>query len=324
MKFRNLILAGVMAAMFGIAASGCNENPTTASLGNPTYVEASSTSQTSVALRWDPVSGASSYMVMWKASGTGASATDSGSASGVTANTYNVTGLTANMQYTFTVMAVSGTDMSTGQTINWAGAQHYTNDALTPATTIRIYEKLSTFGSAIQIDGGPKNVSIQVDKPGLAQLAFYVSNDTILIGPAYAITEYKAAANNNFSKIDSSVHVSDSLYSVATLDSWYTRRPLNQFIDQFSGTPGNIIAYVLRTTQTGPLGFYVRTGPAAQYHYARVLITAGANGLIMQGSGSNRFIEAQISYQNGVNLPYAKTSPSFREPRGVIAGTPGH
>lgn len=71
------------------------------SCGIPTGLSATGLTQTSATLNWGSVSGATSYNVQWKR----ASLTTWNTLSGITGNSYNLTGLTANTAYNFRVQA---------------------------------------------------------------------------------------------------------------------------------------------------------------------------------------------------------------------------
>lgn len=322
MKFRNLFLAGAVAAVLGISATGCNENPTDppggGGPGNPTGLMASTQGPTSVALKWSAVTGATSYTVSWKATGSG----DSGSTPGVTGTTYTVTNLTKGQRYTFTVRGVNADGASTGATIDWAAADRFTSDVNGPAT-INIYEKSSTKGSAIDISAaGAANVSVVAGSPGKAMLAFYRYNDSLIVGPAYAITEYKTSANNDFTKVDSSTYISTNAFDVTSLNDWFSDKSIDEYIQNSGASAGNVIAFNFSPSETKSKGFYMRTGAAGNYRYARVLIMNNG-GKILQGSGSEEFITVQISYQSTPNLPFAK--PAGFSPAAVVAtATAGH
>ena len=316
MMFRNLILSCALA--LGIVAAGCNENPTTPD-AVVTGLAASSMSPTSVGLRWNAYAGASSYNVSW----TGAT---SGSLTGVTTNTAVASGLNAGATYTFTVTAVdvSGPISASASSITWAGAERHDNVA-GGAAKIRMYEKASTFPSGVNLSGGlgPTNVSLVASTPGIAQLAMYLTPDNsgvtptkIVIGPVYAITEYKVAAASDPNKVDQEVYISgQTTKDLTSLDTWYLSANLESLIDQES----NVKAYEFGSpTQTGN-GFIVRTGTAANYHYARVLIKS-VGGSILQGAYPNRYVELEVSYQRNAGVPYAKGTVG----RPGVRATAGH
>ncbi len=92
---------------------GCSA-PTGGSCGTPGSLSASSIAQTSAALSWGAVSGATSYTLGWKLS----TASTYTTITGLTTASYNLTGLTANTAYNYRVLAVCGTTSSTYSTVS--------------------------------------------------------------------------------------------------------------------------------------------------------------------------------------------------------------
>lgn len=316
MKLKNLLMSGVAVAAMALVAVGCNENTTNPPGGSPpsapTNLQVVSISSTSVGLKWTASTTASvTYTVTRVGTGT---PLDSNVVAGLATVSTTLNGLTAR-EYSFSVVAVDSNGTSSPITVKWAPATRHVADA-SGATTLRLYEKASSSGSGMTIDpalGGPKNVSMIVTAPGVAQLAMFLYTDKLVVGPAYAIPEYGASGNFNPAKVDSSTYVAKTSViaaapSTLTLDNWYGATALNQLIKTADG--GNVIAYEFtNSNQSVATGFYVRTGSDASgnQHYARVLITANG-GQMVQGTSPNRYIEVQISYQNAANVPYAKRS----------------
>jgi hypothetical protein len=178
----------------------------------------------------------------------------------------------------------------------------------------------------LNVNGAPRNVSLSTSVTGQpqAQLAMFIyprrsggTPDSVIIGPVYAITEYKVSAQNDFSRMDTTTAISNTTYQVSSLDTWYLSSPLSSLI----AVNGNIKAYTLRPAQTGSgQGFVVRVGTAANYHYARVVVLSNA-GNIIQGAFPNRYVELEVSYQTEANVPYAKAGRPA--PEGIPA-TLGH
>lgn len=329
MKLKNLLMNGAMLAMLGFVVVGCNENtivdpPPSGTKPQPVSgLQATSTGPTSVGLKWTKSpsdTGTANITYNVKASSTLDSVSINNLPKGTT--TSSVTGLVIGRRYTFSVSAVNGTEVSTSTTIDWAGAIR-----MDGTTNFRMYEANSTFGSGLGIDpvtGTVSNVSVKAGSPGKATLALYLDPKTggnpnkVIIGPAYAITEYKAAANNDFNKIDSSVYISDSTYLVTSLDSWYSSKSINNYIS----ANGNVKAFELTPSQaTSAQGFYMRIGPSGNYRYARVFIKKGASGIV-QGTFPDRYVEMSVSFQLTPDLPFAK--PGMSAPRGFVASTTGH
>lgn len=320
MKIRHFILGSLVVAAMSFA-TGCNENPIDNPPGNgnapnaPTALQAVSLSATSVGLKWTaPVdSGVITYRVSWRASD---NSTDSGSTD-VAVPSATINNLGTSKGYIFSVRSVRSGVASTAAQITWASAMRHGQ-----TVSLRLYETQSSLGSGLTIDpalGGPKNVSVSASNPnpGAVQLAIYTtgtSSNTFSIGAAYAFDEYR-----NVNAFDQNTFISDSSYPAQSLDSWYG----TSSIDTRIPTNGNVRAFDFPAAQTSGLGqgFYVRTGTAGNYHYARVFIK-NVGGNLLQSSSQGRFIEVEISYQQTANLPYAKSAGRYTQ--GNVVSTTGH
>lgn len=313
MKMKHLLASGTAVLMLGLLAVGCNENPDgpndpgTAPAA-PTSPQAVSLSNTSVSVKWTASTdtGTITYKVTRAATGSSSDTATIENLSGTSA-TFN--GLTAS-EYTFTIVAVRSGKASTAISVKWAPAQRF---APPPPLTFKLYEKKSSNPSGFSIDaepGGPQSVSLAVSNPGKAQLAIFIldstsnNTNTLLIGPAYAFPEYAASGNFNPAKVDSSTYISPTDFVVSSLDTWYSNSPIDAVITSSSTT--NTSAYTLTGNNlNASRGFFVRTGRAGNFHYARVFVKA-TGGKIVQGNYPDRYIEVEVSYQNTPNLPYAK------------------
>jgi len=320
MKIRHLILSGLAVVAMGFAAVGCNENPLDTPPADgapkaPTSLQAVSTSETSVGLKWVPATdtGTVTFRVSWVSS----DAADSGSVNGLsgTTSSQNVTGLVAGKTYTFKVVAVRGTLVSSAASVTWAGAKQFVT------ATFKMYAKQSQFGSGLVLDpglGGPLNVSVaNPPNPNSVQLAIYTKSETadsFSVGPAYAFVEYR-----NANAFDQNTYISDSSYLAQSLSTWYGTSALDTKI----ASNGNVRAFDFPASQNGGLGqgFYVRTGTLGNYHYARVLIK-NVGSKLLQGTGKDRFVEVEISYQLTANTPYAKAGGNYSPANAV--STTGH
>jgi hypothetical protein len=133
-------------------------------------------------------------------------------------------------------------------------------------------------------------------------------NNTFDIGPASSFDEFV-----HINDFDQNVFISDSSYAAASLDAWnYTGSIESRII------PEEGLAFTFNNSGAQGQGFFVRTGTAGNYHYARVFIKS-VGGKLVQGAGTSHYIELEISYQTAPNVPYAKTSGAWLSPAGVGA-----
>lgn len=323
MKSKNFLLGGLMVAIMGFMAVGCNENPTTpddtgTAPTPPTALQATSLSETAVGLKWKASTdtGAITYKVSWRVSG---STVDSNSAdvSGG-AVTYTVQNLTAGKVYEFNVQAVRSAKLSSKATITWAGAKRSGN-----TVSIKMYEKASPNPSGLMLDGtsGAQAVSVAASSgtpPSSVHLVFYANPavpDSFEIGPGPAFDEYKSVDKFNKTTI-----VSDSSYPALSMDSWYPYGSIQAHI----AASDTGLAFKFPGTQSDGTGqgFYVRLGETGNYHYARIFIKNNG-GKLLQGTSPNRYIEVEVSYQTLANVEYAKR-PVGGYTRANVAATRGH
>jgi hypothetical protein len=307
-----MVLRTLLALLsLGIVIAGCSVNdlnsPANTSIGTFQGIEASSVSETSVRLRWKGSAETGViYGLHWQAVSTRG---DSGTIF-QSDTVMIVNGLRSGEAYSF-----SATDYRDGniltpipgssKSVIWATARHYITEAST--NPIRLYETGSNVGSGLVLDtvrGGPRNVDLRrSSNADQVQLALYTSREdtsTFKIGPAYAFSSYRTQY-----AVDSTIFISRATEPVPGLNSWYSFSPIDRLIDP----DGNLKAYTLPALQPDSLGqgFYVRSGRQGNYHYARVFIV-NLNGVLLQGSAPNRFVELEISYQPTANLPYAKAA----------------
>jgi len=312
MKFKHLLMSGLIAALTGFFVVGCNENPDDPGDGDDstqvsavTSLQAVSLSSTSVGLSWtaSTTSGAT-YNVSWKTA-TGSTIDDMDVTSGTTAT---ITNLTEGTVYTFTVVAkATGSDDSDPVTVNWSPASRYDKDAENTTLEINIYEFDSQNGSGLVLDAGndgPSTESMSANNPniGNVQLAFNLNGDgTFSFGPSFG---FPASVFQAADETDQNVVISDQVFTVPSLDAWYMSAALSTLIGTRKAPFTNLQEE--RTDGNG-YGFVIRTGSsAANYRYARVFLKPGGNGRIVRGSAPNRFINLIVSYQNTAGVPYAK------------------
>jgi hypothetical protein len=295
-------------------SSGGAADWTAAVIGAPTNLQALSTADSAVKLRWVPPvdSGTIGYIVSWRATGGG----DSGTAA-VSAAAWTSPKLTPGSIYQFNVRSTRGIYRSPAASISWAPAARYTLEP-TNATLLTIYEQGSPYGNILAIDpavGGPRRLNAAgAPSPNSLQLALFVSGpnpSTFEIGPAYAFPSFDGVFG-----LDTGVFIPDQAYIVGGLDSWFVDGPLEGMF----GPNGNISEFVLPTTSgdgTG-FGFVVRTGSPGSYHYARIFIV-NVSGELLQGASPNRFINLEVSYQLMPNVPYAKAGMAGPRPATIGA-----
>lgn len=298
-KLRTLSTFVAMLAV-ALIAFGCNENedgPTDSS-GTPNNVPnlmATSGANTGttgkILLKWTaPTSTAnvtlSGYELTYTPGGT------TPISIGANATTYTVENLTVGTSYTFTLKAkASNGNTSSGKQISWAPARF--------SEVIRLYGSKSSNGSGLDFDGGTGGTPVQlkVANGGQWDIGFDDTDDTLGVGSPYQTSyvevdgKFKAP---NSSQVAKKTLVSNARYAGATsLESVFESVALQAGEKELLQT--------ILPDATQPFAFVVKT---AEGNFAKVLVLANG-GKVVQGSGDERYIEVQISYQPTPNTPYA-------------------
>ncbi len=312
-KFR---ISSTFFAMLAVAliAVGCNENEdgpipsedTPNAVQNLMATSGANTGTTGkILLRWDaPTSSATvsvtGYEITYTPSGP---ATPISVPAGQTS--YTVENLTVGTTYIFTVKAKgSNSTLSSGKQISWAPARW--------SDVIKLYGSASSNGSGLDFDGGPGGtpVVLKVADGGQWDIGFDdVDPDEFGLGSPYQ-TDYVEVGTRKFNaaptQIAKRTNVSNANYPGAT--------SLAQVFESAALQAGSLeLLQVITPTATQPFAFVVET---AEGNFAKVLVLANG-GQVVHGSGANRYIEVQVSYQPTVNVPYALPNGTSKE---VVVG----
>ncbi len=292
-KYKSLLVALSLATLIIV---GCNENTTTVNdtvPNAPTGLMATSLSSSSIALKWTgPTAGTyTSYKLKMTATGVDTTFT---AASGTTAMT--LTGLTEGTKYTFALTSVNGTAVSTtAATVSWSPATRFTTlDGTSTGPDIRLYESSSDKGSGLRlynpttklpeiltVKGGGDLWDIGIDNKGIADSVDAGSPGAL----SFTINNPRATL---MGKIYHNVNSLDEIYETADL------------------TVSSQGTYTLPNASTGGHAFVVKT---ADGNFAKILFKS-VGGKILQGSGSDRYVTVEISYQMVAGVPYAGTNNS--------------
>jgi len=295
-------LPAFMLALLALVVVSCNTNdnpidPGTEP-GRPTALAAQSRSATSVALKWDaPASGVTPSGYRLKYNVTGNATSDSLTVSGASTTTAVVTGLTEGTTYEFTVSALNGSTSGLAtSSLAWAPARRTGN--------LRLYSNRSVNGSGLVIfDGVPRQAPIGLGQ--LWDLAFddkFDASRPVIASPgqtAYVNSEVKFT-NGQTAKI---VFLGRQYPGVNSLDDIWETEDLNDaVIDSLREN-----AYDLSSAGgTGGLAFVFasKNNVTGKFNYGKVLVHR-TNGTFVQGSGDEKYIEVEVSYQTAADVPYA-------------------
>ncbi|MCX7880237.1 MAG: fibronectin type III domain-containing protein [Ignavibacteria bacterium] len=218
-------------------------------------------------------------------------------------NTFDVTGLSDGVIYTFTLKARNSDDeVSSGSvSLQWSPAFRFIKNI--NDEPIRVYETASQFGSGLQLydQTNKKPRTLKVASGQFWNLGLYTKLNEQTIYTANYIHE-----NNlyNFPTAPTyTTEISEDVFLTNTLNNVFDSQALNA--KKFSKD----IAIDLKDPDfRNGVVIIVRTRPAGQteWNYAKVLIKPASGGGLLHGNPDNRYIECEISYQRKPGVPFAK------------------
>ncbi len=212
-------------------------------------------------------------------------------------NYIKIGGLQSNIEYTFSIIANYSNDSSSAPaTIKWATAYRFDKNINDDTEVIKIYESASDFGSGLMLYTMQGSTAGSVAK----KIANSIDWDLALHTQTAGEIRFGSAKGigYNFTTQPNVTEVSEPIVA-NSLNEVFDSQALNAKIYKQQ--------YVNLSNYTNNLVFYARKVVGSDYYYAKVLVKKGTNGFL-QGSGNNRYIELQVSYQTAKNLPYAKTA----------------
>lgn len=299
--------------LVALVAVSCNtnDNPVDPGTkpGTPTALMAQSRSETSVGLKWDASAGGvtpTGYRVYFNIQGQVTK--DSLSVLGASATEANVAGLLEGTVYDFSVAAVNGSVVgSATAALPWAPARR-----AGMVTPIKIYSFRSGNGSGLGVFDVGAPTALTVDQGAKWDLAFDdkvwgIHPDATISSPGQTdyvevvggATVFKSPNGNQEAKIVFLGRVSGSVNSLD--DIWETEH-LN---DAALSTPGEKTLPLVSTPGDG-FGFvFASQDPVSgKFNYGKALVLR-TNGNFIQGNSPDQYIQLQVSYQTGDDVPYA-------------------
>jgi hypothetical protein len=213
----------------------------------------------------------------------------------------DITGLRSGTVYRFELYATwADTTRDTARSrtaavVRWSPATRYTTFA--DGSPIRIYETDSQFPSGLDLegpDGRPRALTVrdgnewdlcldtrggdyEIDSPGLS---------------SYNITNPRRTLIDTLRLKDPKYLAVDSLNQVFETEA-FGATTLAEARARFNNQRRGFL--IILRTQDG--------------NWAKVFVKADAQGNILRGSGSDRYVELEISYQKTPNVPYALPAP---------------
>lgn len=303
MKLTKLFSIFALIIGLGFGLNSCEDTTSTETvvvekLAAPTNLMATSNDSTSVIIKWTASADESNanfkgYEIM--ADGVEKSTSTTG-----IKNPFTITGLSAG-EHTFTVRALSADTTKKGHsviaTIKWAPAWRFTTNINN--VPIRVSETASTLGSGLNIFDTDGSAPKQLKVASIDQWTLGLETKTegkINFGPAASLTEY---ASHMTGKTMKNVQISAPIVA-ASLNDVFDSQALSTktfspaLVDLNSINAATSVVFVIKET----IGSNVR--------YAKVLVKKATAGFL-QGTSPERYLEMEVSYQNQLDLPYAKT-----------------
>jgi hypothetical protein len=211
-------------------------------------------------------------------------------------NPLQISGLTQGTIYTFEIKTLfDNGNLSSGTSVKWSPAFRFTsnnNDA-----PIRLYETASLLGSGLDV------YDQTTKKPKTYKLAsgeFWSLGLDTRAGKVIIASPTKI--DYSFPTPPGYTEISDDFFDAASLDDVYDSEALNSVtfaeysIPLTTLTIEKNLVLIIRTKEVG----------STKFNYAKVLIKKPAGASWLQGSGSDRYLEVIVSYQEKAEVPYAK------------------
>jgi hypothetical protein len=296
---------GVLAAMLLVVA--CNENtttPTDTPPEAPSGLMATSIDSETIGLKWTaPATGQTptGYEIVYKAQGTSTEYT----AEVGTSTEQAIAGLTEGTVYDIWVVAVNGTAKSSSSaSVKWSPAKRL-------ITNLRLYETASALGSGIDL---PDLAGLTIEAGGLWDLCLDTRGGSFDIGSPTKSSYTTDELVPKFPNGDPA--------RVTMVGKTYTNcTDLNLVYESADlATVGTLqealINFNAAHTAGQPFAFVVKT---ADGHFAKVRVRANG-GQLLQGTADNRYVDLEISYQSGANIPYAKIDQATGNPSKKVYG----
>lgn len=307
MKFQKRILASLVLASTVFFVS-CEENslidPPSGTPMAPTNILVSTRTETSIAVKWsrpsaDTVAVTGFDVIATPSGGTPITVSASGTDSIAT-----VTGLTEGTIYTFTVRAKAGSNLSPASSgVMWAPAKR---------TTVagRMYVSASSQGSGLNLATG---ANLTIANGGQWDLCLDDKDGNILVGSpgvsgyVNSSFQFPNGQDAKIVRIGTRAYTANSLNDIWENTSFGTAQGDNN--PQYAENLINLSSSTYNPANGG-VGFIaaVFTGPnnTTPVNFAKVLIkTNTAKTSFVQGSGNDRYVEVEVSYQSSQNTPYA-------------------
>lgn len=294
MKIFKLSALFAMLAFVALSFTACEDDTTdpvvtTTIPAAPSALKAVSLSATEVGLSWTASTHADSTWF------SGYELSISGGTTPITiaktATSYTVSGLVEGTEYTFTLKSknTAGEYSTTSVTVKWAPATRFVKNG--NDDVIKVYETASSFGSGLTLYTTAAGAPMCYKTSSTVAWDLGLKTSTgIIFGSASKLGYTTLATTPNTAQISDYALVSSLNNDYANAD--LSTKTFSEKTLDLSNVTGNVVVYA-------------RVQNGNTYNYARIFIKAGTTGLL-QGTGSDRYLEMEISYQKVAGSAYAK------------------
>jgi len=298
MKLSKLFSILTLTLCLGMFLNSCDETTTDpvvtpVTLKAPTALMATSKSDKEVILKWTASASESEATFAGYKVFVDGSPIQAPAAKGVT--NYTVKGLTEKA-YNFVIKSVStdGTYSADSVKITWAPAWRFSNDE-----KIKMYESKSSNGSGLNIFDTDESFPYTDIVDNIQNWTVGIDNKTdnvIKFGPA------KSLSYTVTGKTLKNVVISSTYTEADSLDEVFDSKALDT--KTFNGTAEYLDLNTVTTSKKG-IVIIIKETVENKDRYAKIFLKKGTSGFF-NGTGNNRFVNAEVSYQKVLGLPYAK------------------
>jgi hypothetical protein len=285
-KQLTILCALVVAAVSSFYFTGCTQTETVNTGSAPTNVMAASLGSSSIGIKWTrDASDASDDTVYVTDQSTGIVVQKLVATS--PSSQQIATGLHTATMYDFVVHSVNGNSAK----LTWMTANRYTG--------IKVYEFDANGPSGLNLANGT-NVSLQGNTTG-AGVDFWLDEDTSSASGLMLKGGQRYDPNWRHSYVNNDqVYASNGTGSA--LDAAYSSTDFSAFMTQVANSTGTLYnQFAIPATANGSRIITVET---ADGNLARVELVPNGSSYIY-GSGSNRYITVNVSYNPSTHMPYA-------------------
>jgi hypothetical protein len=289
MKISTILSRLALAALVAGAFAACTTEDTPGTTNIPTGLMARSVDANTIAVMWTRASGdvGADTLIVTDPGG----AVKFSGATSTTANTMTATGLTTNTVYTISVKGGGGTSSS----INWMTANR--TDGL------QIFEYSSSGQSGLQLNGADNKahvVSVSNGNSGIIDFLLDDKQRSATITSASGL-DFEGAQNFDDTWRNSLVDV-NGRYVVGGLNNDYSA---SEFTSAYSGMTSTDYP-IDEATDYGTRGSRVLLVKTKEGNFAKIeIVPDPTTGKLYTGTGANRHITVNVSYQPTVGRAYA-------------------